>query len=62
MLLQPPQRPPKQRPNGHSASLSVAQKNPIAGGIAGAAGLGAVTPPGVGVATGGGETIGGCAV
>src|SRR5438477_152948 len=29
-LLQPPQRPPMQRPNGHCASLSVAQKKPNA--------------------------------
>ena len=48
-VLQPPQRPLMQRANGHGASLSVAQKKPNAGGMAGAvAGPGAGMPPGVG--------------
>jgi hypothetical protein len=45
-LVQPPQRPPTQRPNGHCASRSVAQKKPNAGGMLGEAGAGAGIPPG----------------
>lgn len=53
-LVQPPQRPLRQRPKGHWGSLSVAQKKPKAGGIAGAvAGPGAGMPPGVGVGAAG---------
>jgi len=57
-LAQPPQRPPTQRPKGHCASLSVAQKKPKAGGMAGAvAAPGAGMPPGVGAAGDAGDAV-----
>lgn len=54
-LLQPPQRPAMQRPNGHCASLSLAQNRPKPGGtlaaVAATDGGGGMTG---GVALGGG--------